>query len=563
MDNIVVGADGCRPYQKDEFMNSAFLLTAVVVVFVFGFRVYGKFLENLFDINPANKTPAHEKYDGVDYVPAKHWLALFGHHFSSICGAAPIIGPAVAVAYWGWAPTLAWIVLGTLLMGAVSDFSSLIISVRHEGKSMTDISGQVISRRAKIVFGVFIWIALVLVIAVFAILAAKTFVNGPKVVLPSLGLIPIAVLCGWLMYAQKMNMLPITLIGIGLIVACQWGGRHLPIQTPEKVLGFQAEQFWILLFLIYCFVASVTPVQYLLQPRDYLASYILFGAVGAGLIGALVSGLPMQAKAVTEFNPGSWPSAGILWPMMFVTVSCGAISGFHALVSSGTTSKQLSNECHACRIGYGGMLMEGLMAGLVVVCVGAGLSVAQHAQILKHGPGAIVAFGTGYGEITKPFLGGYGQIFAISALNAFILTTLDTATRLCRYLTTELTGIKNRYAPAALVVLVSGTLAFSGQWKKIWPAFGTSNQLIAALSLLVISAWLLARGKPAKPVVIPAVIMLLTTTGAFIWQLYKALTKTPHPDYLIMAVILVLLFLSFFMLFETWKKVKKYLIIKY
>lgn len=529
--------------------NSLFLLAVCVAVLFGGYFFYGRFLSRILGVNPARRTPAHEKRDDVDFVPARHWLVLFGHHFSSICGAGPIVGPVIAVAYWGWGVSLVWILIGSVVLGAVSDFTSLLVSVRHEGESVPEIAKSVISSRARLMFSLFIWFSLILVIAVFAILAAKTFVAQPAIVLPSTGIIPMAVLLGWLMYRRRWPLLKVTIVGLAGLVLFLALGNKFPIQLHSS--SASASTIWILLLMAYCFVASVTPVQYLLQPRDYLAGFILFAAIVAGLTGVILTHHSMVGSALEGWkpDPALWGSAGgPLWPMLFVTIACGAISGFHSLVSSGTTCKQLDTEAHACRIGYGGMLTEGLVACLVVFCVSAGLTRTQLVGYLtdpaKGGP--IAAFGNGFGNLTLPFLGSFGTAFAIMALNAFILTTLDTATRIGRYLTTELFGVENRYLATFIVVFVSAAAALTGQWQKIWPVFGASNQLVAALSLLVVSCWLIGTKKPARYTLIPALFMLVTTIGAFVYQIFHSLTPSPQWTIVISASVLVFLALAVF-----------------
>ena len=537
-------------------MNSAVLILSVIIFFAIGYRFYGAFLSKIFGIDPTRPTPAHEKRDGVDFVSAKHWVVLFGHHFSSICGAGPIVGPALAVAYWGWGPSIVWIIVGSVLMGAVSDYSALITSVRHGGKSISEISGSVISKKARLFFSLFILLALVLVLAAFAIFAAKTLTAKPEVVIPSLGIIPLAILIGWMMYRKGFSIVWTTFLGLGALIGLVLIGNRVPVTLPD-FLGFTSQQIWIVLLMIYCFIAACLPVQLLLQPRDYLASFILLFAIGVGLFGIFLTHPPMQASMVTSLWPKEWEGAGPLWPMLFVTIACGAISGFHTLVSSGTTCKQLDSEAHACRIGYGGMLTEGLVGALVVICVGAGLSVAQHQAILRPGgAGPIGAFGEGYANLVFPLLGGYGAIFAIMALNTFILTTLDTATRISRYVLQELTGIQGRFSATGLVVLIAIVVAMTGQWQRIWPVFGASNQLIAGLGLLVVSSWLLSLGKPVRYTLIPALFMMGTTITAFGFQIFKALgkinplTREWSPDWVLASTTLILTLLALFMLKE-------------
>lgn len=529
-------------------MDARALLIVVVALLVAGYFVYGRFVARLIGVDPTRPTPAHTRYDGVDYVPARQWFVLFGHHFSSICAAGPIVGPALAVAYWGWAPSILWIVVGGVLLGAVADFTSLIVAVRHGGVSIAEVSGHVITRRARMLFSIFILIALVLVLAVFAVLTAGTFVQAPEIVVPSWGILPVAALAGVALYRGRSGgarLAVVTVLGLGAILALLAIGHAFPPPVPD-VAGLSPQTFWILILLVYCFVASVVPVQTLLQPRDYLSSYVLLTTIGLGLVGILVSGPEFQAAPFHGFQPAEWELAGPLWPLMFVTIACGAISGFHSVVSSGTTCKQLDNEAHACRIGYGAMIMESTVATLVVIAVGAGLSAPRHAELLRSPGGAIAAFGEGYGTLTGSMLGTYGTTFAIMALNFFILTTLDTATRLGRYLLAELTGWENRYAPTLIVVVAAGALALSGQWRVLWPAFGASNQLVAALTLLVVSCWLLDRGKARLVTLIPALFMLVTTLGALVWQIQAAISGVGRdgPDWFLAGLCTVLIVLA-------------------
>ncbi|GIW40727.1 MAG: carbon starvation protein A [Candidatus Binatia bacterium] len=520
-------------------MSASWILVGALVWYALAYRWYGGWLSRTLGVDPERKTPAHERYDGVDYVPAKNWVVLFGHHFSSICGAGPIIGPALAVAYWGWGPSLVWVLVGSVLLGAVADFTSLFVSVRSGGSSIPEIARPEISDRARLLFSWFIWLALVLVIAVFAIFSARTFLEQPDTVVPSWGLVPVALLVGHLLYRTRVPNLLATFVGLGLLVLALWAGSLVPVELPD--LGWaSAESIWILALLAYCFAASITPVQTLLQPRDYIASFVLFAAIGLGIASVFVSAPEMQQEALHSYFPSEWPGAGPLWPMLFVTIACGAISGFHSLVSSGTTCKQLANEAHACRVGYGGMLMEGLVGVLVVLCVGAGLSHEVLSRTLREG-GPISAFSAGYGSLSFPILGDYGRVFAVMALNAFLLTTLDTATRIGRYLTEELFGVRNLFLSTGLVVAASGALALTGQWGRLWPAFGTSNQLIAALSLLVASCWLVRRGRPVAPTLVPALVMLVTTLAAFFYQLYRALQR---PDWFLASVVAILIVLA-------------------
>jgi len=537
-------------------MSARFVALGMLGALIVGYVVYGRFLARVVGIDPERPTPAHTRRDGVDYVPVRHWLVLFGHHFSSICAAGPIVGPALAVAYWGWVPAIAWILAGGVLMGAVADFTALVVAVRHGGVSISEVTGHVITRRARTLFSVFILIALVLVLAVFAVLTAGTFTQAPEIVLPSWGIIPVAAIAGVFLSREKLGrgaLALVTLLGLVAIVGLLMAGHALPLALPT-LLGMAPQTTWILLLLGYSFVASVLPVQYLLQPRDYLSSFVLFATIGLGLLGIVVVAPRFQASPFNGFVPADWPAAGPLWPMMFVTIACGAISGFHSVVSSGTTCKQLANEAHACRVGFGAMLTESFVATLVVVAVGAGLSATRHAELLRTPGGAIASFGEGYGALTQWLFGDYGTTFAVMALNFFILTTLDTATRLGRYLMQELFGWENRYLATGVVVLVAGALALTGQWRVLWPAFGASNQLVGALALLVVSAWLLQKGRPALPTLVPALLMLVTTLGALLWQILGALNRTSNgaaaPDLFLASLCAVLVALAAAVLVE-------------
>ena len=516
-------------------MNSLFIAIISLAIFVWAYIFYAKKIESLWHIDPKRSTPAFTKYDSVDYIPAKNWLVLFGHHFASIAGAGPIIGPVIAVMLWGWGPALAWVVLGTTFIGGVHDFGSLITSVREGGASVADIAQHVISRRAKIIFSLFVWLALILVIAVFAWLCADTFVKEPKIVLPSLGLIPVAVLVGYLLYHLKVNSVLSTILGLVVLVGLIYWGNVLAIKSTLLI--------WLLVLLTYCYFASVLPVNILLQPRDYLSSFLLFFGVGAGYLGLFLSRPVITMPCIHSFSS----SEGYLWPALFVTVACGAVSGFHALIASGTSSKQIANERYARRIGFGGMVAEGMVAVLAIISVAILFKPSENFAAALKNITPIGIFGKGYGQITRNILGNYGSLIAITILSAFILTTLDTATRISRYLTEELFRIKNRYISSAFIIILSGALAVSGKWNKIWPVFGASNQLVAALALFVLSCWLLSRNKNTLFTLIPAFFMLITTVAALVLQSFRYFAQK---DILLFIISLTLIVLAGFMVYE-------------
>jgi carbon starvation protein len=490
-------------------MNSLIIAITSGVLFFLGYKFYALRLEKLWQIDPKRSTPAYSKYDSVDYIPAKNWLVLFGHHFASIAGAGPIIGPVIAVMLWGWLPALLWVVLGTIFIGGVHDFAALIISVREGGSSVADIAQHVISKRAKLIFSCFVWLALILVIAVFAYLCADTFVKEPKIVLPSLGLIPVAMLVGYFLYFARVNSVLSTVFGLVALTALILWGNALPIKSGINI--------WLIVLFVYCYLASILPVNILLQPRDYLSSFLLFFGVGVGYLGLVLSHPVMTMPYYHKWVA----SEGSLWPFLFVTVACGAISGFHALIASGTSSKQIANERHVKRISYGAMVAEGLVAVLAIISVAILFKRGEDFGSILKNTGPIGIYGKGYGLITRNILGTYGPFIAIAILNAFILTTLDTATRITRYITEELFKIKNRYFSTLIIIILSAALAFSGKWNKIWPVFGASNQLVAALALFVVSCWLLSRRQSAKFTLFPAFFMLITTIVALLLQVVK------------------------------------------
>jgi carbon starvation protein len=522
-------------------MNSFLVAIISIVLFWLGYRFYGNRLTKLYGVSEIAVTPAHKHYDGIDYVPAKNWLVLFGHHFSSIAGAGPIIGPIIAMSIWGWGPTILWIVLGSILIGGVHDFGSLVLSVKRQGRSIADITETVISRKAKIFFASFVWLALILVIAVFVYLCANTLAFEPKIVIPTVGLIPIAVLVGYLFYNIKANQTLTTVLGLLSLILLIILGEKFPV----KIEIVAPQLFWSYFLLIYCFIASVTPVQILLQPRDYLSAYLLIFGMLFGYLGVLIS----HPNISLPFFTGVHLQDNAIWPMLFVTVACGAISGFHSLIASGTSSKQLASEKDAKKIGYGAMLTEAAVAVLAVIVVAAGIkSQAAFLEFLgKGGSGPIGAFGYGYNAVTKTILAGSGGFFAILILNSFILTTLDTATRIGRYLTRELFGVKNRYLATLIVVVLSGWLGLSGNWNKIWPIFGAANQLVAALALLVITMWLLSRNASIIYTAVPCVFMLLTTIGALLYSLPGYFR---NKDILLGLISVALLVLAVYMLYE-------------
>ncbi|PKM88509.1 MAG: carbon starvation protein A, partial [Firmicutes bacterium HGW-Firmicutes-12] len=508
-------------------MNSALLMIIAVVWFVLAYKWYGNKIEKrTVEPNDNKETPAIAQNDGVDFYPANRFV-LFGHHFSSIAGAGPILGPVAAVAAFGWGGTILWILLGTVFIGAVHDYLSLMVSVRHEGKSIPEIAQIVIGKRARNLFSVFVLITLILVAAVFGSVAANTLTSTPQVVIPTFGVVFVAMLFGYLVYKKNLSLPLGTVVALLVLFLLIYIGYKVPVSAPFDGKG--AFAFWFVLLMAYGLAASILPVWVLLQPRDYISNWVLMLGLGFGFIGTIITHPTINAPAFTGFSTSSGP----LWPMLFIIVACGAISGFHSLVSSGTTSKQLGKESDGKMVGFGAMLMEGVLATLAMLCVAAGLYwVAPDGmkefglfELLGNG-GPIKAFGVGYGRLTEPIFGVFGVLIGITMLKTFVMTTLDTTVRLGRFVAAELIGptvpaLKNRFIGSLCVIIPAFYLGYTGTYNIIWPMFGASNQLVAALALLVITAYLVGVKKPAKYTLYPAIFMIITTFAALIYQGYN------------------------------------------
>ena len=544
-------------------LTIAILLFACLFLYFIGYRFYaGRLDSELIHPDAKRVTPALEQNDGVDYVPSKP-LVLFGHNFASIAGAGPVIGPIIAMHHFGWEITLVWILLGNVFIGAVHDYLTLMVSVRNRGSSIADIAESTMGYRAKAVFAIFLVLAMLLVIAVFGVVAAKTLIAQPEMVFPTFAIIPVSVILGWCIYKKNFNLKMASLIAVLAVILNIYIGFQIPLSLPEEgVMGFSPLIFWFIVLMIYAGIASILPVQILLQPRDYLSTYILFGSMALAILGLLWVG--------PELNTPAWRGAmsegqGPVWPMLFVLVACGAVSGFHSLVAGGTTSKQLANEMQGKIISYGGMLTEGVVAVVTVLLVGGGLYwVAPQGggidmtqlgfrETLQSG-GWILAFGNGFGNIVHqmlPFLSfTFASMIAVLALNTFVLTTLDTAVRITRFLVQESLGdkvfvFKNKYVVTVTVVFAAYLIGATDGWQKIWPIFGATNQLIAAVALFVVATWLMAVKKPTQYVLYPAIFMVITTIGALGWQAYRFFTA-PQPNLFLGSTAVVLIGLAVF-----------------
>ncbi len=519
-------------------MSSLVILLIGVVLLILGYIFYGKWLSEQWGLDPNRPTPAHTQTDGLDYVPAKAPV-LLGHHFSSIAGAGPINGPILA-AIFGWVPVFLWIIIGGIFFGAVQDFSSLFASIRHKGQSIGYIIEKNIGVKAKRLFLLFAYLTLLLVVAAFASIVVSTFngfdAEGAKVAANgstatiSILFILMAIIFGFSVYRKKAPLGIMTIAGIIAIVLSIIIGLNFPVYLSAHA--------WLVIVLIYIYIASVTPVWILLQPRDYLSSFLLYGMMAAAIIGVFVSHPQLALPAFTGF--GGLNGNSQLFPMLFITVACGAISGFHSLVASGTTAKQLNTEKDAKVIGYGGMLIECALAIMALIAAGI---LFKDGALSTLAPTAV--FATGIATMIQGFAGAaaYNVAYAliILAVSVFCLTSLDTGTRLGRFMFTEffllgeedrtqLTGwkkvITNPYISTLITVAIGGAMALGG-YAKVWPLFGAANQLLAGLALLAVAAWLGNIGKNNKMFMFPMAFMLVATITALIITIIskiKALT---------------------------------------
>jgi carbon starvation protein len=519
-------------------MNGIELIIIALVMFVIAYKFYGGFLSKKFDVNNDKPTPSHTMTDGVDYVPAKSPV-LLGHHFASIAGAGPIVGPVIAAGF-GWMPVYLWIVFGSIFIGGVHDYSSIVASIRHQSKSIGFIIESYIGLSGKKLFLIFAWATLILVIAVFTIIVADTFTHIPSAGTSSILFMSLAIVFGISIYRLKIPLWIATIIGVTLLFLCIPAGNYFPIQLNQLT--------WQLILFVYIFAASVTPVWILLQPRDYLNSFFLYALMAGGLVGVFFATPTINIPA---FNSFSLDKVGYLFPALFVTVACGAISGFHSLVGSGTTAKQLDKETDGKIIGYGGMLIEGLLAVLSLIAVASMVNKEFIDLLVNKGP--VPAFSLGVARFLNaiPFLNisiTTGETFTALAVSAFALTSLDTATRLARFMFQEFFEVKensekvsilqNRFVATAITVAFGASLTFSGQTMSIWPVFGSANQLLAALALLALTVWVANLKKGYLFVLIPMIFMFAVTLTAIAMLIYTNFVATNYA----LSIISILLF---------------------
>jgi len=530
-------------------MDTLFLMLICGAGYLVAYHTYGRFLaKKIFQLNKDAPVPSKELHDGIDYVPARKGI-IFGHHYTSIAGTGPIVGPAIGI-IWGWLPAILWVFFGSIFMGAVHDFGALVVSLRNEGKSLSEVAAKYINMRVRFIFFAIVFLSLLIVIAIFGVVIATVFTRFPSAVVPVWLQIPIAVALGFAVYKKTANVAIATTIAVIGMYLCIAIGSFLPVKLGAA-FGIPSTGLWVIILLIYAWVASTLPVTTLLQPRDYINAWQLFIAMGllvGGAVAASLSGnLPLVAPPVNRALPPDTPP---IWPFMFVIIACGAISGFHSLVASGTSSKQVSKETDCQFVGYGSMLLEGFLALLVLICVAAGIGMA-----LKLNDGTILTGQAAWQHQYSTWIGAKGlsdkiapvvigaanmmgqigipESVGITLMGVFIAsfagTTLDTSTRIQRYVISEMANnlripsLANRWAATSFAVLTAAGLAFAtGADGKgammLWPLFGSANQLLAALALLLVTLYLKRKhGLKFLVTGVPCLIMLVITN----WSMVK------------------------------------------
>lgn len=547
-------------------MNAIFLMLMGLGAMALGYFVYSKFIcEKIFKVDPNFRTPAHEMQDGVDYVPTNKYI-LWGHHFTSVAGAAPIIGPAIAV-IWGWVPAFLWVVFGTIFFAGVHDAGAIWASSRNKAKSIGALTGDIVGNRARSIFMIVIFLVLLMVNAVFAVVIANQLINFPSATVPVWGAIVVALIIGQLIYRKLIGLLMVTIIGVVALYAMIYAGPMFPLSLPESVLGLSDRQSWIILLFVYAAIASLLPVWALLQPRDYINGIQLF--IGLGLLySAVIFASPdIVAPAFNTDVPEGTPS---LIPLLFVTIACGAISGFHGLVASGTTSKQLDKEPDVRFVGYFGAIGEGSLALAAIIAATAGFATLADWQAIYHsfGQGGVGAFIRGGANILQDGI-GLDAVLAQTLLTVMVVlfagTTMDTGLRLQRYIFQEWGNIYNvawmqKAAPATLLAVGSCLLLAFGAGgdgsggMMIWPLFGTTNQLLAGLTLLVITVMLVKLGRPMWYTLAPLIFLLTMTTLGLLIQLKSFYDKG---DWFLFTLDIIILVAAILVILESGSTLSK------
>lgn len=549
-------------------MQSIMIVLFGIIGMLFGWFVYSKFIaEKIFKMDDNFVTPAHELEDGVDYVPTNK-VVLWGHHFTSVAGAAPIVGPAIAV-YWGWVPAVLWVVFGTIFFAGVHDMGALWASARHKGKSMGALSESVIGKRTRSLFMIVVFLVLLMVNAVFGVVIANSFVGNPNAVFPAWSAIVVALIIGQLL-KRKVPLVPLCIIGVIVLYATIYMGSSMPITLPTEMFGLSDKANWIIILFIYAAVASLLPVWMLLQPRDFINGMQLL--VGLILLYGAVF-VVMPDITAPPFNTQTVESTPSIIPLLFVTIACGAVSGFHGIVSSGTSSKQLDKEKDGRFVGYLGAVGEGSLALITLVAVsGVMLAVSPEEwhEIYSHlGAGSVSAFINGGSNLIST---GWGLPVEIASTLLAVMvvlfagTTMDSGVRLQRYIIQEWGEIYNikflnngiiatLLAVACCLLLAFGAGGASGSGGMvIWPLFGSTNQILASLTLLVISVYLIKLGRPAKYTLIPMVFVLVMAFFAGVIKLGEYYQKG---NWLLVVLDVIVLVVSILVMLEAWSVISK------
>ena len=553
-------------------MSSILIVLFGLVGFCFGWFVYSKFIaEKIYQLDPNYQTPAHRFEDGVDFVPTNKFV-LWGSHFTAVAGAAPIVGPAIAV-YWGWAPALLWVTLGAIFFAGVHDFGALWASNRHDAKSIGALSESIVSTRVRSVMMVIIFLLLVLVNAMFGTIIANDMVIYPESVFPAWAAIPVAIAIGVLI-RRKFNLLLISIIGVAILYFTIYIGSNTPMALPGDIFGLGERGNWIILLYVYAGIASMLPVWVLLQPRDYInGAQLVLGLIV--LYSAVLLTMPnVAAPMFNDVVEGTPP----LWPILFVTIACGALSGFHGIVSSGTSAKQLNNEKDARFVGYLGALGEGSLALITIVAVTGSLYAATAAggwnelyPSLSGGP-ADGGFITG-GALLISNGWGFSQSFSQTMLAVMVVlfagTTMDAGLRLTRYIIQEwgniyeISPLKNNYISTLVAVGACLLLAFgvsNGNYPGdggtlIWPVFGATNQILASMTLIVLSVYLIKLGRPARYLLTPMIFILLMAIWASVWYVMDYVSRG---QWILVAIQVAVMVSAVFIILESWAAVSKF-----
>jgi len=580
-------------------MNLLLIVLVSVIVYVFAYTLYATYISRAMKVDDSRKTPAHTLRDELDYVPSRPFI-VFSHHFATIAGAGPILGPTIALIY-GFVPVWIWIVVGAVFLGAVHDYTSLFVSLREKGRSIAEVTARVSGKLGFFLYISFTILLIVLVCAAFlqfsvaaltstyeashfgldlsrSILPVHTFVKDGVEMVRIGGIATTSVIIitafapvvGFLVYKKRINALLAVALAGGFAVLSVILGFYFPVQFVG-LPDFTVRAIWMLVLSAYVLIAASIPVWILLQPRDFTNSMLLYSGMALLFVSALIGGAFGLRSEVPLFNLGMGAKAlGFIWPVMFITIACGAISGFHSLVSSGTSAKQCDREAHAKVIGFGAMLLESLLAVLVICAVGGGLGFHKYLPLAwpENGSGnPVLAFALGVGGLLSNALHipiYLATIFGILMLEGFLVTTLDSAVRLNRYLLEELWKfvfgkfgqepekvpaiLRNPYFNSLLTVIAALLLAFPNAYTAIWPLFGTANQMMAALTLITVSLWLAYRARPVWYTVLPAIFMVATTVASLaiinVKTIHKLQQQFKPADFSLLVLGIILLFFS-------------------